>query len=157
MKNLKGDILTVKEGYICHQVNTDGIMGAGIALQIRNKWPLVYDDYKRLCESRGSYENLIGAVQIVTVVGNCTLNIINIFAQSLNTNERPTRYDAGADAFEHVHEFALPSNNGSTLYIPKNMGCALGGVEWYIYLAIVTHYFPQVNVVDYEPGKEVHI
>jgi len=39
MRVLKGDILTVKKGYVCHQVNIQGIMGAGLALQIKNKWP----------------------------------------------------------------------------------------------------------------------
>jgi len=154
MKKLKGDLLTVKKGYICHQVNVEGVMGAGIALQIKRKWPEVYEQYKSLC---GVDHNLLGNAQIISVVGNCTLNVINLFGQRLNTGyERPTRYDAVADAFKWLYEFALPSNGGSSLYIPRLMGCDRGGGEWPIYLSIVTHYFPQVNVVDYEQGKEVY-
>jgi O-acetyl-ADP-ribose deacetylase (regulator of RNase III) len=40
------NLLEVKSGIICHQVNCIGAMGTGIALQIRNKWPVVFNDYK---------------------------------------------------------------------------------------------------------------
>ena len=39
------DLLKIDNGIICHQVNAMGKMGAGIALSIRKKWPVVYNDY----------------------------------------------------------------------------------------------------------------
>ena len=36
---------------ICHQVNCQGVMGAGIAKQIRARWPEVYEDYKKTIEN----------------------------------------------------------------------------------------------------------
>lgn len=46
IKIISGDILTNlptnKEVYICQQVNCRGVMGAGLALKIRRKWPVVY-------------------------------------------------------------------------------------------------------------------
>ena len=43
IKYIKGDILNVTEGIIVQQVNCFGVMGAGLAKQIRDKWPSVYD------------------------------------------------------------------------------------------------------------------
>lgn len=46
LKVINGDITEVTNGYIIHQVNDKGVMGAGVALAIRNKFPAHYEDYK---------------------------------------------------------------------------------------------------------------
>ena len=148
MREVKGDILTVLKGYICHQVNTSGVMGAGIALQIKNKWPNVYKRYKEFCKIDGI--NVLGEVQIIRV--GAGLFIVNIFGQRLGVDSRPTRYDAVVDAFELLQESTKDCEN---LYVPKNMGCALGGGVWPIYSSIIEYYFPKAIVVDYLPGKKV--
>lgn len=51
IKIVKGDILQASEDIIGHQVNCQGVMGAGLAKQIRNKYPHVYDEYRKLCSS----------------------------------------------------------------------------------------------------------
>lgn len=43
---IKGNILNVTEGIIVQQVNCMGVMGAGLAKQIKDKWPNIYNDYK---------------------------------------------------------------------------------------------------------------
>ena len=40
------DLLEIPSGVICHQVNCIGAMGAGLALQIRKKWSIVYENTK---------------------------------------------------------------------------------------------------------------
>jgi ribA/ribD-fused uncharacterized protein len=45
MKDIVGNILDVKKGIICHQVNCMKVAGGGLAWQIRNKWPGWYTDY----------------------------------------------------------------------------------------------------------------
>jgi len=50
IKIVKGDLLTTKTNLICHQVNPYGIMGAGVALQIKERFPKVYQEYKRYCK-----------------------------------------------------------------------------------------------------------
>ena len=42
---VKGNLLESDCNYICHQVNCQGRMGSGIAGQIREKWPIVYEMY----------------------------------------------------------------------------------------------------------------
>ena len=46
MKIIYGDILNITEGIIRQQVNCMGVMGSGLAKQIRNKYPRVYQKYK---------------------------------------------------------------------------------------------------------------
>ena len=47
---VKGNLLDSSCDYICHQVNCQGIMGAGLAGQIRTHWPEVYEEYRTLCD-----------------------------------------------------------------------------------------------------------
>lgn len=160
MTEIKGDILTVKAGYICHQVNTSGIMGAGLALSIRNKWPRVYKEYKDFCDSK---KEKLGRVLIINVV--LGVSVINLFGQSdiWKNKERRTRYDAVADAFKLLRDGTLSQEAYNEnccfdkLFVPKYMGCGLGGGDWDIYLSIILHYFPQVIIVDYELNKEIRL
>jgi O-acetyl-ADP-ribose deacetylase (regulator of RNase III) len=52
MQHVKGNILNVEQGVICQQVNCKLIMGAGLAKQIRNKWPQVYTEYRSIISTR---------------------------------------------------------------------------------------------------------
>lgn len=45
-----GDIWTTTARAIGHGVNVDGKMGAGIAVQFRERFPAMYDEYVRQCE-----------------------------------------------------------------------------------------------------------
>ena len=50
--NIFSRLSASKPTYICQQVNCRGVMGAGLAKQIRDKWPVVFDEYKKICGTR---------------------------------------------------------------------------------------------------------
>jgi hypothetical protein len=50
LKTIEGDLLDIEEGLICHQVNTCGVFNAGLAKQIRIKYPIVFGCYSKRCE-----------------------------------------------------------------------------------------------------------
>ena len=48
--NIVGDLLKQdKVDIICHQTNCKGVMGAGIAFQIKRAYPEVFKKYKEFC------------------------------------------------------------------------------------------------------------
>jgi len=49
MKVIKGNIFTSKAQTIVNTVNTVGVMGAGIALEFRLRYPDMYEKYIKLC------------------------------------------------------------------------------------------------------------
>ena len=49
IKIVNGDLLKADLSIIVHQTNCLGIMGAGIAKSIKNKWNNVFIQYKNLC------------------------------------------------------------------------------------------------------------
>ena len=81
IKFIDGNILsrlsTNNTTYICQQVSCKGVMGAGLAIQIRSQWPVVYRRYLGLCY--GSDGNKLGTYQEILVEPK--LYIVNLFGQ----------------------------------------------------------------------------
>lgn len=69
-----GDILKATENIICHQVNVDGVMGGGLALQIAKQYPEVEKQYQSYCENcNNDYERLKGRVYEIEVENKYTI------------------------------------------------------------------------------------
>ncbi len=139
MKEIRGDILTpVTDGtptIVCHQVNCMGVMGAGLAKQIKDRFPDVFSIYKERCSiCRQNPQANLGHVQFcVTPDGNGYI-IANIFGQLYyGAGKRQTDYGALRDGLRRVSE-AFPN---STIRIPYGMGCGLGGGDWNVVLSII--------------------
>lgn len=125
MNIVHGNILNAQEDIICHQVNCLGIMGAGLALQIRNKFPATYNRYYKTCKQHKP-EDLLGHI-LFTKENNKI--IANIFGQ-LNIGKSTTDYRAQINAFKILKQFA--DNNNYSIAIPYNFGCGLAGGNWNI-------------------------
>ena len=134
VKYVKGNLLDSDCEYICHQVNCLGVMGSGIAKQIRERWPEVYDTYRKEYERHTRIgiptEDLLGSTQMIWV-GDRDGFVFNMYAQSNYgyDGKRYTSYDAFASCLSQIRD-RLPS--GSTIGFPKNIGCGLGGGNWKI-------------------------
>lgn len=152
IKNVKGNLLKSNCEYICHQVNCQGVMGSGIAKQIRERWPDVYYHYKDKCYYNGT-AGLLGTIDIIdTIDGPMVVNMYSQADYGYN-GMRFTSYDAFVKALEYMKR-DIPY--GSKVGFPKNIGCGLGGGNWNIISAIIEavvgDYF---NVYIYEFDPEV--
>jgi O-acetyl-ADP-ribose deacetylase (regulator of RNase III) len=130
----KGNLLDVQYGVIAHGVNCQGVMGSGVALAVRQKYPQAYEDYRNFCASNilGGSASLLGEVQCSTekniVVANC-------FTQNFyGTGKRQVNYEAVAKCFESLNQQTDRVN------IPK-IGAGLGGGDWKVIEAIINSEF----------------
>ena len=139
---VKGNLLDSNCDYICHQVNCQGRMGSGIAKQIREKFPEVYESYMELC-TYFTPDTLLGTIDIVGT--DHYPEVISIFGQLScgYDGKRYTSYDAFADALLQIKE-SIPY--GLHIGFPKNIGCGLGGGNWKIISALIEEILGQ----DYE-------
>lgn len=133
----KGDLLAVTEGVIAHGVNCRGVMGAGVAAGIKEKYPTAYSSYKKSCDealNTTGLQILLGKVQLVSPCkdGICNqplLVIANCFTQiSYGTEKRQVDYEAVAKCFATLNK-RIPSLYEATLHIPK-IGAGLAGGDW---------------------------
>jgi O-acetyl-ADP-ribose deacetylase (regulator of RNase III) len=147
IKTVQGNILNATEDIICHQVNCIGIMGGGLALQIRNKYPEVYPAYKRYIEGTGDHP-LLGEVQ--TILCSDGKVIANLFGQySVGTDKMQTDYEALEIAFEGIKCIAK-CVGGDTIAIPYLIGCGLGGGDWDVVYKIIERVFGEYGCTIYE-------
>ena len=125
------DLLNSDCEYICHQVNCRGVMGSGVAKQIKEKWPEVYEAYSiwhSYHVNREGEKGLLGEIQIVPIGENA---IINMFSQENfgRDGERYTSYDAFWRCLEKI-KYSIPKY--SSIAFPYKIGCGLGGANWEI-------------------------
>lgn len=123
---IKKNILTVNNGIICHQVNCKGKMGAGLALKIRKKWPIVYEQYQSQC-LLGKIQ--LGSVQLVKI--SPALYVANLAGQyGYGRDKRYTNYAALLSCFFDLQK--ISDKLRLQIYIPYKIGCQNAGGDWKI-------------------------
>jgi len=145
IKIVDGDILQASEKLVVHQVNCMGVMGGGIALQIRKQFPKVYSEYKRLC-SHTEPNQLLGTIQCVE--DNLDRVFINLFGQlDYGRNKQYTDYVALKRGLVNVCNIAKQYN--VPVAIPFNIGCGLAGGGWDVVYKMIEEVFGDYDVTLY--------
>ena len=157
IKHIKCDIFESGADVICHQVNCQGVMGSGIAKQVRENYPYVYEEYKKWC-SIISQDDLLGKAQFVntrTKYNTSFSGIVNLFAQRNYGYDGKcyTNYDSLRKALEWVRACVI---DGKTIAIPYLMSCHRGGGDWNVVYKMIEEVFNDsgidVLICEYNGG-----
>ena len=120
----KMDILDVTSGMIIHQINPH-VMGAGLALLIKRRYPQVYMDFL----SRKSQGVLNLGHVIITNIDR-RLSIASYVGQpTYGRGGNHTAIGAIDDALFHIHR-VCDARSIEPIYVPYKMGCGLAGGDW---------------------------
>jgi O-acetyl-ADP-ribose deacetylase (regulator of RNase III) len=143
--DIKGDVTTSTAQIIAHQVNCQGAMNSGVAKFIRDKWPVVFEEYHKAWSKTTLGINLLGKLQLVKI--SDTQFVANLFAQLRYgyDGKKYTSYDALDDAIRKLAEYCVNANI-STIAIPYKLGCGRGGADWEVVKSIVTAAFRDTDV-----------
>ena len=123
----RGNILNIKEGYIVHGCNAQGVMGSGLALQIKQMYPKVYEEYRKYYEESGLAVGLIVPVYI-----NEKLCIINAITQKYYGRDKNTVYVSYAGivtCMKRINRLIQLGDLPKVLHMPK-IGCGLANGNW---------------------------
>lgn len=144
IKVVKGNLLYAPVDVIGHQVNCKGVMGAGIAKQLRNKYPRLFNEYKKYL---ATHPRPLGTVSYHAVNGKPI--VANIFGQDgYGRRGRHTDYKALENALWDV---AIKSyDNGLVVGLPYGIGCGLAGGSWDIVYKIIQDIFTEVDCYLYK-------
>lgn len=137
----QGNIFDSDAPLLVHQVNCKGVMGGGLAKQIRTRYPKVFDKYVTRCGSM-TMDNrwqLLGTAQFVEVAdGRWVANCFGQFGFGIATQH--TDYSALFAALKEVASMAIEHELPSVA-IPHGLGCGLGGGEWQVVLGLIHQAF----------------
>ena len=146
IKTIKGNVLDAPITYICHQVNCKGVMGAGLAKQIKDKWPQVYYDYRTEC-IYNPVEELMGGILISRL--NDNVKIVHMFAQNeYGINKRQTDYEAFESCLNKIAT-SISNKDYTTIRFPYGIGCGLAGGDWSIIQNLIQKVLGEYNVEFY--------
>jgi O-acetyl-ADP-ribose deacetylase (regulator of RNase III) len=139
------NIISAPEHLIIHGCNCQGVMGSGVALAIRNRFPKAYRDYVNLYATQGLYLGFGQFVECKDKLGSKW--IFNAFTQEYYgrvPNTQYCDYKAIENCFETVKEFCSAKEFGA-FAMPK-IGCGLGGGDWQVVLKIIEKVFSDTDL-----------
>lgn len=133
-----GDLFQSEAQTLTNAVNTVGVMGKGIALGFKKRFPKMYEDYSRRCERD---EVALGKPYLFkeTMSEKWILN----FPTKENWRNRSSLssiQDGLAYLREHIHEWGITS-----LAVPS-LGCGLGGLEWTVVGPVIYRGLAQLDI-----------
>lgn len=146
IKNINGNIFDSTENLIVHQTNCIGVMGGGIALQIKRLYRNVFIEYLTLCNSYKEKSNLLGKIQVIAV--SETRSIVNLFGQLDIGGVQDTDYVAFENGLKLLSEYMI-KNKISSVAFPYKIGCGLGGGNWNFILKLIEKYMSEFDCVIY--------
>lgn len=143
----KGNLLDVTSGVIIHGCNSHGVMGSGVALAVKNKYPGAYESYRDYIDVSKDDQALLGSVIVYAV--NENLLVANMITQKdFGTHKRQVNYGAIARGFDDLEEF-YANAPGLVFHFPK-IGAGLGGGDWEVVAEIIEHMCPNRRLVCWE-------
>lgn len=125
----KGNLLEATEDIICHQCNTEGVFGGGLALQIKNRY----------AECEQQVISFVNSIEEGNVVGNVFIyhtdsyDIANCFSQN---SDFTTNYEAVKSIFNSLLKQC--SDNGNSIAMPYLYGCGIASGDWNIVTEIIS-------------------
>lgn len=130
---------------LLHVCNNKGVMGSGIALEIKNRIPDAYRWY------RYSYEHgecVLGEYSI-GCPDRGSKKVFNMVAQDgYGKGIRHLNYGALSECLRKVAEHRAYTNNN--IGIPYKLGADRAGGDWEIVLELVEYFLKDFNVVVYK-------
>jgi O-acetyl-ADP-ribose deacetylase (regulator of RNase III) len=142
---VRGNIFESSAQVITNTVNCVGVMGAGLALEFKNKFPTMFDGYKIRCQKK---EVTPGVPYLWE---NDSAQILNFPTKRhwkesslIGDIEDGLKYLAANYQKMGLQSMALPP-----------LGCGLGGLDWQDVKPLVEKYLgplPDLEVYVYEPA-----
>lgn len=155
-----------------HQVNTLGVMGGGVALEIRDEFPDHYEDYLATCDISSSSEfveeqDLMGAYVVTDIMADedtdsVKLKICGVFGQrtiksGMDDYRVHTNYAALfmgiVDVIRYELDYDSDYESEYTVAFPYLIGCGLAGGEWNVvdsYIRTLQDLYPKLKFVYYK-------
>lgn len=116
-----GDIFKSQCKALVNPVNTKGVMGKGLALTFKNKYPAHFENYKRACQSGEMTTDKVLAFQ----EKDGPMTICLATKADWRDSSKIEYVSAGLD--DLVNQIDVL--NIRSIAIPK-LGCGLGGLDW---------------------------
>lgn len=142
---------------LIHQCNAQGVMGSGIAKQVKERISMAYEVYRSQYEENDNrlyLSDVVGATGLVRPTQRKHGIVLNVIGQDKYTNRSicNTNYAALGKGLISCLEWI---ENDDVVAMPK-IGAGLGGGNWTVIEAIINSVFPDKEVFVYELPEKIN-
>lgn len=147
---VKGDFFDYGADVRVNTVNCVGVMGAGVALAFKNKFPEMYEEYVSACNS-GKIK--IGKPHVWQDNKFFSLNPIIINFPTKDHWKKPSEYEYVEKGLVWLRQY-LKEKGKVTITLPA-LGCGHGGLDWVKVKDLITKYLNDLdaNILVFEPSS----
>ena len=135
---LDADLFDVKADVLAHQVNCMGVMGSGVAAQVKQIYPEAFHFYKKICSAMTPYAllgmMLLAKTQDPNAKHQAVANLCGQFGYGRGFCH--TDYESLRMALGNLAE-RMTEEGFRTVALPYNLGCGRGGGNWDIVLNLI--------------------
>lgn len=128
LKLVHGNLLKAEATHFVNTVNCVGVMGKGLALEFRTKYPLMFREYKRICDDGLLCPGVLHRYKI----GNH--EVIN-FPTKIDWRNQ-SEYEWIESGLDTLNAY-IAQLKGAIIAIPA-LGCQNGGLDWEVVRGMIT-------------------
>jgi O-acetyl-ADP-ribose deacetylase (regulator of RNase III) len=152
MKYITGNLLEANVEALVNTVNTVGVMGKGIALQFKERFPVNYKIYAAACKKGEVKTGKMLVVRELTMEGERIIINFPTKTEWFMKSKYEFIEEGLKDLVKIIEEYSIKS-----IAIPP-LGCGNGGLKWITIKSLMEKHLSQLKDVDifiYEPNEEV--
>ncbi|MFC6751832.1 macro domain-containing protein [Deinococcus aquaticus] len=145
----KGDLFGKAVDIRVNTVNCKGVMGKGVALAFKNRYPEMFKEYRRLCTLGKIVPGYLHVWK--DIMGNWIIN----FPTKLDWKEK-SRYEYVALGLKELKKYL--SDKGNVSVALPALGCGNGGLDWSIVSKMIAEELGglEAYIYVYEPSDSVN-
>lgn len=144
IKVIDGNLFDSKADIIGHQTNIFGVMGSGVALEVKKRYPHVFASYRKDYEDgklKLGYVNFANAKQDQVIANMCGQ------ANFGYDGKQYTNYEKLQECFDSVKDYAYTNYDvRPTIAFPWKLSCCRGGGNWDIVYKMIEDTFKDFDV-----------
>ena len=124
---------------LVNPVNTVGVMGKGLALEFKNRYPKMFEEYKKQCRDGWLY---VGSFMLWRAKDHFVLN----FPTMKHWKDPSSLIYVEAGLLSFVNEYE--SYGVSSIAFPR-LGCGNGGLDWKTVKPVMERYLQELPIDVY--------
>jgi O-acetyl-ADP-ribose deacetylase (regulator of RNase III) len=159
VETIEGNLLDFPNGIntIAHSCNTQNVMGGGLAKQIKDRYPEVFETDRKAVLNK---ENSLGYFSFCKLDSNPDKRIINLYTQQEFGTGRQVSYEAFYNSIDYLFKAinSSPEAHDYVLGLPYGISCGLAGGNWNIVKCMIDEVFMPAKFKTYlvKLNTEIH-
>lgn len=140
-----GDLLKDPSEALVNTVNCVGVMGKGVALQFKRRWPENYEQYRKVCHEKSLRPGRMNVFKIDRLIGGEEPKYIVNFPTKDHWKAK-SKLEYIEDGLDALADVILKYQIKSIALPP--LGCGNGGLDWGIVRPLIQRKLGKFNNID---------